>query len=199
MPRVSEEKAEARREALITAALRCFAARGFDATTMRDISREAGLAVGTYYLYFEDKRAVLDAVIRYHQKRTRDFLASLDQADKPLATIEGIFDAILGIEATELRARAALDLQLLSAAVRDEVLANWLENVQLEWVQAFRHLIAAAQRAGELAPELSALAAARSLTAYMHGVGFSQVLKAVPARSLRREVRRALRAMLGVT
>ncbi|MEO1081484.1 MAG: helix-turn-helix domain-containing protein [Pseudomonadota bacterium] len=196
MPQISEEKVEARREALIAAALRCFAVKGFDGTTMRDIAREAGLAVGTYYLYFEDKRSVLDAVIQQNQKLTREFLVGLERGRGAVATIEGIFNALLDMEPSALHEKAALDLQLLSAAVRDEALAKWLEDVQHEWVQAFRALIVSAQREGVVAPELRPLSAARSLTAYMHGLGFSQVLKAAPVRSLRIEVQRCVRAIL---
>ncbi|MEM1190285.1 MAG: helix-turn-helix domain-containing protein [Pseudomonadota bacterium] len=180
------------------AALRCFADKGFDATTMRDIAREADLAVGTYYLYFQDKRSVLDAVIQHNRKLTRAFLGGLDRGRGALATIEEIFDALVGMEPSALREKAALDLQLFSAAIRDEALGKWLEDVQHEWVQAFRALIVSAQREGAVAPGLAPLPAARSLTAYMHGLGFSQVLKAAPKRSLRTEVQRSVRAILVV-
>lgn len=199
MPRISEEQTEERKVVLLFAALRCFAAKGFDATTMRDIAREAGVAVGTIYLYFEDKRAVFDAVMHHNRGQTRSFLASLGRGDSPLETIEEVFGAILTMDPSLLREKAALDLQLLSVAMRDTNLANWLESVQHDWVQAFRRLIIDAQRAGELPLALSALPAARSLAAYMHGVGFSQVLKATPARAGRKEVRRSIRAILDIS
>ncbi|MEO2166599.1 MAG: helix-turn-helix domain-containing protein, partial [bacterium] len=43
--------------ALIDAATRVFLERGYDGATTGEIARSAGVAAGTYYLYFDDKRA----------------------------------------------------------------------------------------------------------------------------------------------
>jgi AcrR family transcriptional regulator len=55
--RVVVSKAE-RRHHILTAARDVFAKRGYHQTTIDDIVAEAGVARGTFYLYFEDKRAV---------------------------------------------------------------------------------------------------------------------------------------------
>jgi AcrR family transcriptional regulator len=47
------------RDAVLQAATRCFERAGYDETTTAMIAREAGIAVGTLYGYFRDKREIL--------------------------------------------------------------------------------------------------------------------------------------------
>lgn len=58
-----EKEKEARRTAIVAAAERLFAAKGFDGVTMDDVALEAGLAKGTLYLYFENKESLYVAVV----------------------------------------------------------------------------------------------------------------------------------------
>ena len=54
-----QERSRRAREALLDAALSRFAANGYDATTVEEIARDAGIAVGGFYLHFRSKRQVL--------------------------------------------------------------------------------------------------------------------------------------------
>jgi AcrR family transcriptional regulator len=58
------EKSAARREAVLAAALDEFSARGFAATRIDDVARRAGVAKGTIYLYFHDKEALFQELVR---------------------------------------------------------------------------------------------------------------------------------------
>jgi AcrR family transcriptional regulator len=55
---------EARRQALVDVALKLWAERGYDGTSVATIAGEAGIAKGTFYLYFETKGALLLEVLR---------------------------------------------------------------------------------------------------------------------------------------
>ncbi len=50
-----ERERERRRQQIMVAAKRVFSEKGFNKTTMEDISREAELSTGTLYLYFKNK------------------------------------------------------------------------------------------------------------------------------------------------
>ena len=50
---------EQRRNDLLAVAARCFAEKGFTATTMQVIAREAGMSVGNLYNYFSGKDAIV--------------------------------------------------------------------------------------------------------------------------------------------
>ena len=52
------------RERTLAAAATCFEELGYDETTTAEIARRAGIAVGSVYDYFTDKRAILLEVLR---------------------------------------------------------------------------------------------------------------------------------------
>jgi AcrR family transcriptional regulator len=68
MPKIpaSERDAyyEARRSEIAAVALRLWAERGFDQTSVAAIASEAGFSKGTFYLYFDSKDALLEDVLR---------------------------------------------------------------------------------------------------------------------------------------
>lgn len=63
-PPARSRRKQARPGELLAAALDCFAERGFAATRMEEIARRAGVAKGTFYLYFPSKEAVFEALVR---------------------------------------------------------------------------------------------------------------------------------------
>src|SRR5437868_12287957 len=54
---------EMRRAAVLEAARTRFADEGYHATSIDDIIEEADIARGTFYLYFESKRAIFDELL----------------------------------------------------------------------------------------------------------------------------------------
>src|SRR5262245_2227732 len=56
--------AAAKRPASLDAALEEFTARGFAAARMDDVALRAGVAKGTIYLYFKDKEALFQELVR---------------------------------------------------------------------------------------------------------------------------------------
>jgi len=73
MPRVPAKDRpaflEERRTAILEAALRVWAKRGFDGTSVAEVAREAGLTKGTLYLYFPSKQSLLVEVLRRYPLR----------------------------------------------------------------------------------------------------------------------------------
>lgn len=60
--RITTEEKNATRERIIDVAVGLFRTQGFDATSTREIAREAGIAAGTLFNYFETKEAIVAAV-----------------------------------------------------------------------------------------------------------------------------------------
>jgi len=58
---VQRKKPEVR-EAILAAAFRLFARRGYAATMVADIAREAGVSPGNVYIYFRSKLEILYAI-----------------------------------------------------------------------------------------------------------------------------------------
>lgn len=58
-----QDRARRSREALLLAARRVFAEKGFPRATVADIVRAAGRAHGTFYLYFDNKQNIFAALL----------------------------------------------------------------------------------------------------------------------------------------
>jgi AcrR family transcriptional regulator len=56
--------ADDKRRRILEAAVRVFAAQGYDASRVGDVAKEAGVAYGLVYHYYVSKEAVLEAVFR---------------------------------------------------------------------------------------------------------------------------------------
>ena len=74
----------ARREEILAAARRIFAAQGFRGTTIADIAEEAGIALGTIYLYYPSKEAVFAAL----NQRLGEIVAGAVQSVAPTRSVE---------------------------------------------------------------------------------------------------------------
>jgi AcrR family transcriptional regulator len=58
------DRAAQRRQAILDAALTVFAERGYEAARLDDVATQAGVAKGTLYLYFADKEALFEDLVR---------------------------------------------------------------------------------------------------------------------------------------
>lgn len=65
-PRKSRaEKAKETREALLNAAAKVVGIHGYNQTSISRITEEAGIAQGTFYLYFDSRQALFDELLPY--------------------------------------------------------------------------------------------------------------------------------------
>jgi AcrR family transcriptional regulator len=64
------------RQKLVEAAERVFGEKGFERAGIADITREAGVALGTFYVYFTDKKALLVEVVDALADRLKGDLAA---------------------------------------------------------------------------------------------------------------------------
>src|SRR5207248_4007694 len=70
---IQEQLIVARRNQILDAATKVFAKKGFHPTTIKDIAREAGIADGTIYNYFENKTALMLGILdRMNESEQRD-------------------------------------------------------------------------------------------------------------------------------
>src|SRR5689334_23686455 len=77
----------AKRRQIIEGARAVFLAEGFDAASMNDIARKAGVSKGTLYVYFKSKEDLFEAIAeeqcRFHAERVFE----LDSADHDVAAM----------------------------------------------------------------------------------------------------------------
>jgi len=86
--------------AILDAAAVEFGERGFHATSISDITRRAGVALGSFYTYFDSKDAVFRALVRDMSDQVRDQVApalraARDQIDAERAGLERFLEFVL--------------------------------------------------------------------------------------------------------
>jgi len=107
MPRISRSTVTARapvgdkREAILRAAIKVFAGKGYFNSKVADIAGEAGIADGTVYLYFKSKDEILHSIF------DRAMAEFISEGKKELAEIPG--------PAEKLKRIARLHLERLGA------------------------------------------------------------------------------------
>lgn len=69
MPAISAERMQDRYDAILDAAQRVFAEKGFEGASIADIARVAGISDGLVYRYFRNKRELLYGVLRQFYQR----------------------------------------------------------------------------------------------------------------------------------
>ena len=102
------EKGELTRNTILESALQLFRDKGFEATTMRDVASQAGVALGAAYYYFDSK----DALVMGFYERAQEHLAPL--LDQSLAKARGLHDRLRAIIQVKLEYFAA-DRKLMGA------------------------------------------------------------------------------------
>jgi AcrR family transcriptional regulator len=79
----TERKRARNREALLSAARRLFVDVGFEATTVAAIAEAADLGFGTFYRYFPDKEAILDALLDVGRQEFDEVLSHPENEQLP--------------------------------------------------------------------------------------------------------------------
>jgi len=78
----SKIRAERRRQ-ILQAAVRTFADKGYHAARVSDIAKEAGVAYGLVYHYYESKETLLEAIFKETWGAMIETVRSVEQLDEP--------------------------------------------------------------------------------------------------------------------
>src|SRR5580700_1890519 len=93
-------KGEQTRQVIAEAALRLFREHGYEATTMRAIAKEAGVATGNAYYYFGSKEELIHAYYaRNHTEHAAACRAVLDTETRLDRRISGVLRALIDVQA----------------------------------------------------------------------------------------------------
>ena len=174
MPKLAVEEKEARREHILRSALRCFARRGYHATTVDDIAAEAGVSKGAPYVYFASKEALFQ---RLYDSWDCGLAARIDaaiarigrRARSPRAALEAVVTAV-GDHVTE---EADLCRVLIEARAQSAYAGAVADRVRLSDADAqtrMAQLIEAGIAKGEWPADTDPDLHARLVLAAIHGL-----------------------------
>src|SRR5436305_7904536 len=168
--------AEDKRRQILSAAVRVFAAQGYEATRVGDVAKEAGVAYGLVYHYFGSKEAVLEAVFREQWGRLLAAVAVAEDTGKSAPEQLGLVVKIV------LRTWRD-DPDLVRLLVREITRSPHIQDELDEIGQAFaslQRIVMRGQEEGSFRPDLDPQIAAWMLYGAMEEVLTGWVLGQLP-------------------
>ncbi len=85
-PASGDEESVKRRQ-IIEGARAVFLAQGFDAASMNDIARAAGVSKGTLYVYFKHKEQLFEAIVEQECEAQAEGIFDLDPNDHDVEAV----------------------------------------------------------------------------------------------------------------
>ena len=162
------------REALVTAALALFAARGFDAPSLDDICEHAGFTRGAFYVHFADRDDLVTAVMQRVGRAFLDGLLGQAGEDDDLATIAQRFIASIASGSYPLMGRGGIrPYQLLDACARSPAIRAQYVSLVQETIARLNRAAMRAQRKHQIRKNLDT-----------DGVGFLLVTAVIGVQTL---------------
>jgi len=170
MPKVTRAHFDARRRQILDAAFRCFAARGFHATTMQDVAEKAGLSAGALYRYFKGKEALAEALAAEGREQKRGALARLDEEKGAAGLARAVAEMLAFLETPGSRRAAGLDVRLWGEALGQRairaIVADGLEALKAPIADFVRR----ERRAGRIRRDVEPAAVGRVVLAVLAGL-----------------------------
>jgi AcrR family transcriptional regulator len=138
-------KREERRQQILSCARDAFAEHGYQAVTVDDVVARAEIARGTFYLYFDDKRAVLDALVDEFLQRIAACIVGIDIAHPEVSPREQLRQNVERITRLALSEPAVLKIALRDATGLDPTFDAKIRS----FYEALRGLLAASLSEGQ--------------------------------------------------
>jgi TetR/AcrR family transcriptional repressor of nem operon len=159
-------------EKALEAAAECFWSRGFEATSVRDLTGSMGIAGPSLYNAFGGKRGLFTAALNHYCNRSmRERIARLEASTKGAAAIEAFFaDVIEKSLLDEERKGCFLVNAALEVAPHDARLAEAISGYVTEIRSFFRRHIETAQARGETSPAIDPELFASHLLSVLMGI-----------------------------
>ena len=85
VPQMAEDNAKRRQ--IVEGARQIFLANGFDAASMNDIARAAGVSKGTLYVYFKNKEELFEAIVEQECEAQAEGIFDIDPNDHDVEAV----------------------------------------------------------------------------------------------------------------
>jgi TetR/AcrR family fatty acid metabolism transcriptional regulator len=151
--------APGKRERILDAAEKVFAAQGFFAAKVADVAREAGVADGTIYLYFKNKDDLLVSLFEARMEIVnRTLEEAVASATSPRAQLTAFVRAYLALVVEQPTAAEVLTIELRQST---KFMREYHATGFGELLRLLAGVIARGQQCGELSTAVPAAHAAR--------------------------------------
>jgi AcrR family transcriptional regulator len=196
---VPGEDDSAKRRQIIAGARAVFLDQGFDAASMNDIARAAGVSKGTLYVYFKHKEELFEAIVEQECEGQAEGIFELDHGDHDVeAVLTRLGNAYVGFLCRPEKA-SAIRIVIAIADRMPELGRKFYESGPARGIAQLAAYLSAQVDAGVLVVENSEIAAAQLMEACQAMIFKSMVFNFAPEPSpqkIERVVRIAVSAFL---
>jgi AcrR family transcriptional regulator len=172
MPRVTDGYVQRRRGEITAAARRRFARDGFHATTMEDVTAEAGVSSSVIYRWFSGKDELVAVSISEALQGVVEVLDETLRIEPPVPVADAvrrILASMLARTGEDGEQYTAIVLQAWAEAMRDPAVKDLLAAFYARIRDGLAELVRRHQAAGTMSPELKPEATARHLFSLIPG------------------------------
>jgi len=182
MPKIVDR--QEMRNAILDAAMRVFADKGYHAATVSNVAEAAGLGKGTIYIYFDSKDALTTAIVERHFSD----ISKRIMGNKRCETLDGFLDTLT--HAMDVPADQAAFYPVFfeifgPSFASDEFttrIAGFFDRLGSHYARQIKHL----QKIGEISQRHDAAATGRMLASMLDGFVLHQALFGISANRHRR-------------
>src|SRR5882672_6348649 len=181
---VTEEDSSKRRQ-ILDGARKVFMELGFDAASMNEIARSAGVSKGTLYVYFADKNRLFEAILENEALEQGKVLFNLDPGRDPETTLREFGQAYMALL---LRPGGGSWIRTVMAIAErmPEVGRRYYANVLEKMINLLADYLRAHVTSGDLAIDDCQLAASQFMEVCKASLFLPFVFQAAPAPSTER-------------
>jgi TetR/AcrR family transcriptional regulator, repressor for uid operon len=192
---VDEEARAERRDHILAAARRCFAAKGFHASSTADISAAAEVSVANLYQYFASKE---DLILAMAEQDLASDLALVDNLKAAKDLFSGVDDALVAVaDQAASKQSFGLRMEIFAEAVRNPKVRRALAAMEARVCKALAGVIAEGQARGDLRTDITPQDSAALVACLMDGFYSAAGIGLLRAASLRVPAREFIRHALG--
>ena len=167
-------RAGAQRERILAAAQKCFIEHGFHAASMASIADTAGMSAGLMYRYFENKSAIVLAIIERQLRDAHESLSRAGPASDLAADLLALFSGWQARDPSVMN--VALYLEMSAEGTRDPQVAEAIRQADAQLHEDLKAWIARPREQGGLGlPVERAAARAVMLQSFVRGLAVNAV------------------------
>jgi len=173
------------KQRIIRTALQVFLAKGYDAASLKEVARQAGVTKGGIYHYFESKEQLFGEALaltaaemqKWSASRFGSVRSAKDMIEAILGSARPMAEAFSGIVGQDAAQHPYSFLEILvNAARKSETVRREMEAIYSQTRENMKRLLLKAQETGEIRGDIDCAALALEINALMEGILLLSVL-----------------------
>ncbi len=153
-------------------AMRLFWAKGYEATSMADLTKAMKINKGSLYNAFGNKKALFtQAILKYDRENRQAALEQLEAMESPLDSIQVLFDGLVAESIADEEKRGCFLVNTaLELPNHTDDIGEMVTSALHDFESFFVRRVLSGQENGEISKELNAEDAAKSLLSQVVGL-----------------------------